>query len=98
MLVTAWIATAGHTALSGTAWHAALDHWLLRAAPTPLLGRLFIVAAFVVSLIKAWPERLPLDVGMTGALIAFFIALRARQGNRAISRLVRHDQALDGLP
>jgi diguanylate cyclase (GGDEF)-like protein len=74
VLITAWIATAGHTALSGTAWHAALDHWLLKATPTPLLGRLFIVAAFIVSLVKAWPERLPLDVGMVGALVAFFVA------------------------
>ena len=74
VLITAWIATAGHTDLSGTAWHAALDHWSLRAAPTPLLGRVFIVAAFIVAMIKAWPERLPLDVGMAGALVAFFIA------------------------
>ena len=74
VLITAWIATAGHTALSGTAWHAALDHWALKAAPTPLLGRVFIVAAFIVAMIKAWPERLPLDVGMAGALVAFFIA------------------------
>jgi diguanylate cyclase (GGDEF)-like protein len=74
VLITAWIATAGHTALSGTAWHAALDHWLLRATPTPLLGRLFIAAAFTVTLIKAWLGRSPLDIGMTGALVAFFIA------------------------
>ena len=74
VLITAWIATAGHTDLSGTAWHAALDHWALKAAPTPLLGRVFIVAAFIVAMIKAWPERLPLDVGMAGALVAFFIA------------------------
>ena len=74
VLITAWIATAGHTDLSGTAWHAALDHWALKAAPTPLLGRVFIVAAFIVAMIKAWSERLPLDVGMAGALVAFFIA------------------------
>jgi diguanylate cyclase (GGDEF)-like protein len=74
VLITAWIATAGHSALSGTAWHAALDHWLLKATPTPLLGRLFIVAAFTVALIRAWRRRSPLDVGMTGALVAFFIA------------------------
>jgi diguanylate cyclase (GGDEF)-like protein len=74
VLITAWIATAGHTDLSGTAWHAALDHWSLRAAPTPLLGRVFIVAAFIVAMINAWSERLPLDVGMAGALVAFFIA------------------------
>jgi diguanylate cyclase (GGDEF)-like protein len=74
VLITAWIATAGHTPLSGTAWHAALEHWLLKATPTPLLGRLLIVAAFVVALVRAWNHRLPLDVGMAGAIVAFFIA------------------------
>ncbi|MBC8007280.1 MAG: GGDEF domain-containing protein [Prolixibacteraceae bacterium] len=74
VLITAWIATAGHTALSGTSWHAALDHWLLKAAPTPLLGRIFIAAALAIALRKAWLSRSPLDVGMAGALVAFFIA------------------------
>ncbi len=74
VLLTAWIATAGHTALSGTAWHAALDHWLLKATPTPFLGRVFIVTAFTVALIRAWRRRSPLDVGMAGTLVAFFIA------------------------
>jgi diguanylate cyclase (GGDEF)-like protein len=74
VLITAWIATAGHTTLSGTAWHAALDHWSLKATPTPLLGRIFIAAAFTVALIRAWRSRFPLDVGMAGALVAFFIA------------------------
>jgi diguanylate cyclase (GGDEF)-like protein len=74
VLITAWIATAGHTALSGTAWHAALDHWLLKAEPTPLLGRLLLVAAFTAASIRAWQQRSPLDVGMVGAVVAFFIA------------------------
>ncbi|MEO8159065.1 MAG: GGDEF domain-containing protein [Betaproteobacteria bacterium] len=74
VVLTAWIATAGHSVLSGTAWHAALDHWLLKATPTPLLGRLLLVAAFIVSIVRSWSERLPLDIGMAGALIAFFIA------------------------
>ena len=74
VLRTAWIATAGHTPLSGTAWHAALDHWLLKATPTPLLGRLLIVAAFTFALIRSWLLRSALDIGMTGALVAFFIA------------------------
>ena len=74
ILLTAWVATAGHSPLSGTAWHAALDHWSLRATPTPLLGRILIVAAFGKALYNAWSERLPLDVGMAGALVAFFIA------------------------
>ena len=74
VLITAWIATAGHTPLSGTAWHAALDHWLLKATPIPLLGRLLIVAAFTFALIRSWLLRSALDIGMTGALVAFFIA------------------------
>ncbi len=74
VLITVWIAIAGQSALSGTAWHVALDHWLLKAAPVPLLGRLFLVAAFVVALIRAWRQGSPLDVGMVGALVAFFIA------------------------
>ena len=74
VLITAWIATAGHTALSGTAWHAALSHWLLRAEPTPLLGRLFLAAAFTLALFRALEQRSPIDVGMVGALVAFFFA------------------------
>jgi diguanylate cyclase (GGDEF)-like protein len=72
-LVTAWIAAAGRTALSGTAWHAALDHWLLRAAPMPLLGRALMAVALTFALFRA-RHRSPLDIGMAGALIAFFIA------------------------
>ena len=74
VLLTAWIATSGRIALSGTIWHAALDHWLLRAAPTPLLGRLVMAAALIAALIRAWPRFSPLEVGMVGAVIAFFIA------------------------
>jgi diguanylate cyclase (GGDEF)-like protein len=74
VLITAWIATAGQSPLSGTVWHAALDHWLLRAAPTPLLSRLLLVAAFTVALMRAWRRHLPLDIGMAGAVVAFFIA------------------------
>jgi diguanylate cyclase (GGDEF)-like protein len=74
ILLTAWIATAGRSALSGTAWHAALDNWLLRATPMPLLGRLFMAAAFAVVAVQAWRGRSPLDIGIAGALIAFFIA------------------------
>ncbi|HVY07736.1 MAG TPA: GGDEF domain-containing protein [Burkholderiales bacterium] len=74
ILLTAWIATAGRSALSGTAWHEAMDHWLLRAAPTPFLGRVAIAAALVMAVARAWEKRLPLDIGMVGAVIAFFLA------------------------
>ena len=74
VLLTAWIATAGHTTLSGTAWHAMLDHWLLKATPTPLLGRILMTSAIAAALIRALLRRSPLDIGMTGAVVAFFIA------------------------
>ncbi|MEO8006613.1 MAG: GGDEF domain-containing protein, partial [Betaproteobacteria bacterium] len=74
ILLTAWIATAGRSALSGIAWHAALDHWLLRPSPAPMLGRLLIAVAFGVALLRAWPKCKPLDVAMIGALIALFVA------------------------
>ncbi|HET9701394.1 MAG TPA: hypothetical protein VFP70_10785, partial [Burkholderiales bacterium] len=37
ILLTAWIAGAGRIAVSGTAWQLALDHWLLRPEPVPVL-------------------------------------------------------------
>jgi diguanylate cyclase (GGDEF)-like protein len=74
VLVTAWIASSGSTTLSGTAWHALLDSWMLRAAPVPLLGRLLLAAAFVVALKQLWTQRHPLDIGMAASLIAFFLA------------------------
>jgi diguanylate cyclase (GGDEF)-like protein len=74
ILLMAWIATAGRSPLSGTAWHAALEHWLLRPAPAPMLGRLLIAVAFGVAILRAWPKCKPLDIAMIGALIALFIA------------------------
>ena len=50
------------------------DHWLLHAAPTPLLGRLAFAAAFAVAVARAWPNHTPLELGIAGALVAFFIA------------------------
>jgi len=70
----AWIGSAGRSSLSGTAWHVLLDHWLLRSPPTPLAGRLMIVAALVAAVARAWPRHSPLNIGLAGALVAFLIA------------------------
>ena len=75
----AWIASAGRSSLSGTAWQDLLDHWLLRSPPTPLAGRMLFVAAFAAALWRAWPRpprthTRPLDIGQCGALVALFIA------------------------
>lgn len=70
----AWVAAAGRSAmLSGLAWHSVLDFWLLRSPPTPLAGRLMFAAAFAAAVARAWRARSPLDVGLAGALAAFFI-------------------------
>jgi len=74
VLLVAWIAAAGRSGFSGTAWYGVLDHWLLRSPPTPLIGRLMFAAAFVAAVARAWPRHTPLDIGMVGAVVAFFIA------------------------
>ena len=67
-LFTAWIASAGHSNLSGMVWQDLLNNWLLRSPPTPLLGRLLFAAALVAAVARAWPkipaaEIRPLDIG-----------------------------------
>jgi diguanylate cyclase (GGDEF)-like protein len=73
-LLAAWIAGAGKSPLSGTAWIPMLDHWLVRAAPTPFLGRVLMAVAFTFAVVKAWPRHAPLEIGVAGALVAFFFA------------------------
>ena len=74
ILLAAWIAGAGKSALSGTAWLAMLEHWLIRPEPVPFLGRVLMAAAFGYAVYKAWQESLPFDIGVAGALVAFFVA------------------------
>jgi GGDEF domain-containing protein len=78
ILLVAWIASAGRSNLSGVAWRGMLDHWLLRSPPAPLAGRLMFALALVAAIARAWPRGSshvrPLDVGLAGALVAFFVA------------------------
>jgi diguanylate cyclase (GGDEF)-like protein len=82
VLIVVWIANAGRSNLSGTAWRDVLDHVLLRSPPTPLIARVMIAAAFLAALVKAWPRRgpkelrrepRPVDIGIACAIVAFFI-------------------------
>jgi drug/metabolite transporter (DMT)-like permease len=78
-VVVAWIASAGRSSLSGTAWQDLLEHWLFRSPPTPIAGRMMFVAALFAAIWRAWPRpprthTRPLDTGLVGVLIAFFIA------------------------
>ena len=78
VLLVAWIAASGRSSLSGTAWQDLLEHWLLRSPPVPLLGRVLFAAAFAAAIWRAWPRKaerfLPLDVGVAGGLLAFYLA------------------------
>jgi diguanylate cyclase (GGDEF)-like protein len=78
ILLVLWIASAGRNPLSGDAWKQLLEHWLLRAPPTPWLARVVFLAALSVA---AWrlaakhgESQTPLEAGKAGSLVAFFIA------------------------
>src|SRR2546430_7517658 len=82
ILVVIWIAYAGRSSLSGTAWRDVLDHWSLHSPPTPIVARIMLVAAFAAALARTWPRRgpkelrkepRPLDIGIAAALVAFFL-------------------------
>ncbi|HTL25164.1 MAG TPA: GGDEF domain-containing protein [Burkholderiales bacterium] len=74
LILIVWIAAAGRSPLSGSVWHAVLEHPLLKSPPTPWLGRILFAAAFATAAWRAWPRNGPLDVGLAAALAAFFIA------------------------
>jgi diguanylate cyclase (GGDEF)-like protein len=85
ILIVLWIAYAGRSSLSGTAWKEVLGHWLLKPDPIPIppAAQILIAAAFFAALLRAWPRRgpkelrkepRPVDVGIAAALVAFFVA------------------------
>src|SRR5258708_13101389 len=82
ILIVIWIANAGRSDLSGTAWHDVLDHRLLRYPPPPLVAPILLVAAFAPALWRACPPRAPQalrreprprDIRIAAALVPFFI-------------------------
>ena len=73
-ILVAWVASAGHSPLSGVAWQVALDHWLLRPDPTPVLGRLLFAAGVALAIGRAYEQLSPVEIGLGSALMAFFAA------------------------
>jgi diguanylate cyclase (GGDEF)-like protein len=51
-----------------------MDSWVFRSPPTPLLARLIFAGAIAAAVARAWPTFSPVEVGIVGALAAFFIA------------------------
>lgn len=77
--IVAWIASAGRNALSGLAWTTTLDHWLLKSPPMPIAGRIALLAALIVSILRARPATKdeavrPIAVSAPAMLAAFFLA------------------------
>ena len=73
-LLVAWVASSGHSMLSGRSWHQILHHWTLRPPPVPFAGRVMFALAFAAAVWRAWPKFTPLELGTAAALVAFFIA------------------------
>jgi len=83
ILIVLWIAYAGRSSLSGTAWREVLDSLLLKPDPVPLAAQIMIAAAVAAAVLRAWPRRgpkelrkepRPVDVGIGAALVAFSVA------------------------
>ncbi len=73
-LLVAWIASAGQVPVSGVAWKAVLDHWLLRPSPTPAIGQVLFAAGIALAIGRAYEQLSPVEIGLGSALLAFFIA------------------------
>jgi diguanylate cyclase (GGDEF)-like protein len=73
-LLVAWVASAGRSEFSGTAWEALLGHWALKSPPVPFAARVVFAAAFAAAAWRAWPRHSPTDIGKAGVLVAFLVA------------------------
>jgi len=74
IILTAWVASAGNSPLSGIAWRTVLEHWLFDPDPTPLLGRLLFAAGVALAVGRIFERQSPLEIGLGASLLAFFMA------------------------
>ena len=73
ILLTQWVASAGRSAFSGTAWEGLLEHWLLSGMPPPLAA-MIMAGALIVTFARSLPRTAPLEMATAGAIAAFYIA------------------------
>ena len=97
ILIVLWIAYAGRSSLSGTAWRGVLNSWLLKPDPVPPAAQILIAAAFAAAVLRAWPRRgpkelrkepRPVDVGIAAALVAFLVACWWMESARVFSAFI----------
>ena len=97
ILIVLWIAYAGRSSLSGTAWREVLNSRLLKPGPVPLAAQIMIAAAFAAAVLRAWPRRgpkelrkepRPVDVGIAAALVAFLVACWWMESARVFSAFI----------
>lgn len=74
IILTAWVASAGNSPLSGIAWRAVLAHWLFDPNPTPFLGRLLFAAGIALAVGRIFERQSQLEIGLGASLLAFFMA------------------------
>ncbi len=74
-VLTAWVASAGNSPLSGVAWRDVLSHWLFDPDPTPFLGRLLFAAGIALEIGRVFERQSPLEIGLGASLLAFFMAV-----------------------
>ena len=84
LLVVVWIAAAGRSEVSGTVWQRLFEARALHGPPVPWIGRIVFVAAFAAAVARAWHRHTPIEVGIAGALIAFFIGCESAASRGAL--------------
>ena len=83
LLLVIWIAASGKSEFSGAVWQRIFEPRALHE-PVPWVGRIVFVGAFAAAVARAWHRHTPLEVGLAGALVAFFIGCESAGSRGAL--------------
>jgi GGDEF domain-containing protein len=83
-LLVVWIASSGKSETSGIVWQKMFAVRALHGPPVPWIGRIVFVGAFAAAVARAWHRHTPLEVGLAGALVAFFIGCESASSRGAL--------------